>query len=89
MKGDCNYVSVVRKLCEKQIRDAERELAALDAKRTALQDKIKKLRSLKQSITAEQVPLNQRSESNVPNNSTQEQKIALFRSLFRGREDVC
>ena len=72
----------------KQIRIAERELAGLDAKRTALQDRIRQLKDLKQSIADEQLPFDRLSQSNVTNDSTQEQKIALFRSFFRGREDV-
>jgi hypothetical protein len=72
----------------KQIRIAERELAGLDAKRTALQDRIRQLKDLKQSMADEQFPFDRLSQSNVTNDSTQEQKIALFRSLFRGREDV-
>jgi len=72
----------------KQIRIAESELAALAAKRTALQDRIRQLQGLKQSIADEQLPFNQRPESNITNESTEKQKIALFRSLFRGREDV-
>ncbi|MEJ2170727.1 MAG: DUF86 domain-containing protein [Desulfobacterales bacterium] len=35
-----------------------------------------------------QLPFERLSEAKITNNSTQEQKIALFRSLFRGREDV-
>ena len=72
----------------KQIRIAERELAGLDAKRTALQNRIRQLKDLKQSIADEQLPFDQLSVPNVTNESTQEHKIALFWSLFRGREDV-
>jgi hypothetical protein len=72
----------------KQIRLAERELADLDAKGKALIDRIRQLKDLKQSIADEQLPFSPRSESNVTNESTDEQKIALFRSLFRGREDI-
>ena len=71
-----------------QIRVAERELAALDAKRTVLQDRIRQLQGLKQSIADEQLPFNRQSQLTVTNESTDEQKITLFRSLFRGREDV-
>jgi len=71
-----------------KIRAAEQELAALDAKRTALKVRIEQLQSLKQSIADEQLPFDQSSKSKVTNDSTQEEKIALFRSLFRGREDV-
>ena len=73
---------------KKQIRISERELGALDAERTALQDRIRQLKSLNQSIADEQLPFDRLSESKVTNDSTEEQKIALFRSLFRGREDV-
>jgi hypothetical protein len=66
----------------KQIRIAEKELADLDAKRTALQDRIRQLKGLKQSIADEQLPFDQSSKSNVTNDSTQQEKIALFRSLF-------
>jgi len=77
-----------QKTIKKQIRIAEKELANLDAKRKALQDRISQLKGLKQSIAEEQLPFDRLSQSNVTNDSTQEQKIALFRSLFRGREDV-
>ena len=71
-----------------QIQALEDELSALDAKRKVLQDRIRKLKSSKQSIADEQLPFHQLSVPIVTNESTQEQKIALFRSLFRGREDV-
>ena len=72
----------------KQILIAERELAALDAKRAALQNRIRQLNDLKQAIADEQLPFDLLSQPNVTNDSNEEQKIALFRSLFRGREDV-
>jgi hypothetical protein len=72
----------------KQILIAERELATLDAKRAALQDRIRQLKRLKQSIADEQLPFDRLSESTVTNDSTQEQKIDFFRSMFRGREDI-
>lgn len=71
-----------------QIRATEYELFALDAKRAALEERLNQLRSLKLSIADKQIPFGRLSESNVTNDSTQQQKIALFRSLFRGREDV-
>ena len=71
-----------------QIKAAEQELAALDEKRKTLQARIEQLKGQKQSIADEQLPFDRLSESYVANDSTQEQKIALFRSLFRGREDV-
>ena len=71
-----------------QIRSAEQELAALGEKRKQLQARIKQLKGKKQSIADEQLHSDRLSESNVTNDSNQEQKIALFRSFFRGREDV-
>ena len=72
----------------KQILIAESELSALDAKRAALQNRIRQLNDLKQAIADEQLPFDLLSQSNVTNESNEAQKIALFRSLFRGREDV-
>ena len=73
---------------DEQIHTVERELSALDSKRKGLRDRIRQLKGLKQSIADEQLPFDRLSELNVTNDSTQEQKIAFFRSLFRGREDV-
>lgn len=77
-----------QKVINGQIKAAVRELAAIDAKRAALQDRIKQLQGLKQSIAEEQLPFNRRPEINLTNESDEKQKIAIFRSLFRGREDV-
>jgi hypothetical protein len=71
-----------------QIQSAEQELAALDEKRKELQTRIKQLKGQKQSIADEQLPVDRLSVPIVTNESSQEHKIALFRSLFRGREDV-
>jgi len=77
-----------QKPIDSQIQSAEQELAALDEKRKKLQARIEQLKGQRQSIADEQIPCGRLSELNVTNDSTQEQKIALFRSLFRGREDV-
>ncbi len=77
-----------QKQISEQIQFAEQELAVLNAKRKALQERIEQLMGQKQSIAVEQFPFNRLSQSNVTNTSTDDQKIALFRSLFRGREDV-
>jgi hypothetical protein len=77
-----------QKPIDAQIQSAEQELAALDEKRKALQAKIRQLKGQKQSIADEQLHFDRLSLLSVTNESTQEQKIALFRSLFRGREDV-
>lgn len=77
-----------QKSIDSQIQAAKEELAILDAKRTALQDRIKQLTSLKQTIGEEQLPFPQPSATRSTNESSENQKIDLFRSLFRGREDV-
>ncbi len=77
-----------QKPIDAQIQSAEQKLAVLDEKRKELQARIEQLKGQKQSIADEQLPFNQQSESNITNESTEKQKIALFRSLFRGREDV-
>ena len=71
-----------------QIQSAEHELAASDEKRKALQARIKQLKEQKQSIAENQLSFDRLFESKVANDSNEQQKIALFRSLFRGREDV-
>jgi len=75
-------------LINEQIQTLESELSTLDAKRKVLQNRISQLKGSKQSIADEQLPFGRSSKSNLSNDSTQEQKITLFRSLFRGREDV-
>jgi hypothetical protein len=77
-----------QKTIKEQILIAEKELATLDAKRAALQKRIEQLRVQRQSIADEQFPFERVLEPIVTNESNQEQKIALFRSLFRGRDDV-
>jgi len=77
-----------QKPIDAQIQSAEQELAVLDEKRKALQARIEQLKRQKQLIADEQLLFDRLSELNVTNDSTQEQKISLFRSLFRGREDV-
>ena len=62
----------------KQILIAETELAALDAKRAALQNRIRQLNELKQTIADEQFPRARLSVPKVTNESPQEHKIALF-----------
>jgi superfamily II DNA or RNA helicase len=65
---------------EEEIGAAQKEMIALELKRIELQDKIRQLKILSQSIPY--LPL-------APTKTaSQKEKIALFRSLFRGREDV-
>ena len=77
-----------QKSIDEQIQSAEQELAVLDEKRKQLQARINQLKGQKQLIAETQLPFDRLSVLKVTNESTHEQKIALFRSLFRGREDV-
>ena len=69
--------------------DAERDMVKLNARRTELRKKITELQQEKVSIlhTQETPPQFDKLPS-VTNQSSQEKKIAIFRSLFQGREDV-
>lgn len=73
---------------EQKIAEIEAELTNLDHRRSQLQDELEKLRqqSLHKRSPA-QLPLHLQGIS-INNQSTQEEKIRLFRSLFKGREDV-
>ena len=67
--------------------EAEEALAKLNARRTKLLKKITDLQQEKALHGQETSPQSAALPS-VTNQSPQEVKISLFRSLFRGREDV-
>ena len=71
------------------IAEAEEELAKLNAERAKVIERLKKLRHERSQIDhhPSQLPLSF-STSPCTNDSSQEDKITLFRTLFRGREDV-
>jgi len=71
-----------------KINEIEAELANLDDRRNQLLDELTRLRQQSlQQVSSKQIPLNL--QTNLINNqSSQDEKIKLFRSLFRGREDV-
>ena len=73
---------------ESQIKAAEKELANLNERKIELQYKIKNFKSLQNSIAEEQPSFNQGPKTNINSVSPEQRKITLFRSLFRGREDV-
>jgi superfamily II DNA or RNA helicase len=77
-----------RKTIENRIKTSEQELAVLDAKRSAVKEKIRRLRNQRQSIADRSLLYDQPSETTVTNESPEEEKIILFQSLFRGRTDV-
>ena len=74
---------------DRSIEATEEELARLNAKRAELIAKLQDLRREKTlaAQSGNQIPLTFRQVA-VTNLSSEEEKIALFRSLFRGREDV-
>lgn len=73
---------------ESHIRAAGKELADLNERKIQLEYEIKHLKSLQHSI-AEQTPsFLQKTKEGISSESPENQKIALFRSLFLGREDV-
>jgi len=75
---------------DQQIEAAERELAELSKRRAAILEQIKALRHQKNRVSSQTSPgyspVNDRTF--VTNNSSETDKILLFRTLFRGREDV-
>ena len=73
---------------ERKISEIEAELANLDHHRNQLLDELTQLRrQLLQKDSPAQLMLNIQGIT-VNNQSSQEEKIRLFRSLFKGREDV-
>jgi superfamily II DNA or RNA helicase len=68
--------------------EAENELLVIDSKRAELIARIKQLRQRKALHNQPAQPALQLPNVAVSNQSNQEEKIALFRSLFKGREDV-
>ena len=74
---------------DRLIADTEAELTELESRRSEL---LARLAELRQQETVQLQPTEKpgqyNSQPSVTNYSSQEDKIALFRSLFRGREDV-
>ncbi|MBI1878363.1 MAG: DEAD/DEAH box helicase family protein [Chloroflexi bacterium] len=69
--------------------ETEEELARLNTRRAELLTQITQLQQEKALLLPmQETPLPPARLSSVTNQSPQEAKIALFRSLFRGREDV-
>ncbi len=77
---------------DREIEAAERDLAVLDERRTILLEHLKALRAEKTRMRVEEAPARfstpEGRAGGVTNRSSEEDKIRLFRSLFRGREDV-
>ena len=73
---------------DQMIGEAEKELAYLDLKRFDLLNKIKELKNQKRRILNELKESHEYDTSIVTSQSPEDEKITLFRSLFKGREDV-
>lgn len=73
---------------ERKISEIEAELLNLDLRRSQLQEELLRLRKefLQKRIPSQ--PKLQLVQTSINSQSPQEEKIGLFRSLFRGREDV-
>ena len=68
----------------------EKDLNELNEKREQIQKRIIELKHHRQ-LLINQIPSDSTSQANQPsvtNHSSESEKIALFRSLFRGRDDV-
>ena len=78
------FVEIDRKIAE-----AEEELAGLNSRRSTLLEQIENLKRQKESTLAGRFQtITKTLFSSVTNQSSSEDKVALFMSLFRGRQDV-
>ena len=66
----------------------EVELAKLESSRSELIARAIELRREKAALLQSSIPPDFNDKPTVANQSSQDEKIALFRSLFRGREDI-
>jgi hypothetical protein len=66
----------------------EAELVELDSSRTTLLSRAAELQHEKAALFQPSIPLDFNDKPTVTNQSSQDEKIALFRSLFRGRKDI-
>lgn len=73
----------------KQIADLQQRLNNIEIERKSLLSELKILESLKNSLTADKSPeLSLELSAQITKTSSGDDKISLFRSLFRGRTDV-
>jgi len=78
-----------REEIERLISDAEKELARLDAERAAIITRLQSLRRNKRMLAKPGQQFSLEFQSIVVTiQSSEQEKLALFKSLFRGREDV-
>ena len=72
---------------ERKIFAAKKKLAELDARRSSLLAMIEQLQKERDVIDSTSTPVTQ-GQNLVSNQSSEAEKILLFRNLFQGREDV-
>lgn len=74
---------------DKMVAEAEKELARLEARRSSVLETIKKLKEEKDRVSRfSPKPLDHDENAPVSRQSSESEKISLFRMLFKGREDV-
>lgn len=73
---------------DEQIRTAKRKLAELEHTRAALENEIRRLEELQRKKVGQPLSAIPQQKSQITNESPEREKITLFRSLFKGREDV-
>ncbi len=73
---------------QQKIAEIEAELAHLDHCRSQLLEELTQLRQQSRRKKSPAQPPLRLQEISINNQSSQEEKIRLFRSLFKGREDV-
>jgi hypothetical protein len=66
----------------------EAELVELESSRTTLLSRASELQHEKVALLQPSIPLDFNDNPTVTNQSSQDEKIDLFRSLFRGRKDI-
>lgn len=66
----------------------EAELAELESSRSILLSRAAELQREKVALLQPSIPPNFNDKPTVTNQSSQDEKITLFRSLFHGREDI-
>ena len=73
---------------DEQIRTAKRKLAELEQTRAALENEIHRLEELRRKKVDHPLSAIPQHKSQITNASPERDKITLFRSLFKGREDL-
>ncbi len=73
---------------ERQIEAIAKELASVEARKAELLDKLQTLKAQPGPVIAEPQTVYEAPSLRVSRKSSESEKIALFRNLFRGREDV-